>query len=99
MDAIQINIQGSLIVAQAFLQYAAKGAVAIEINSNAAHINYGPVFGAYSIGKMAVFRLWDWVGFNHPDITVFHLQPGVVDTAMNKEAGGVEAMGYEDHGP
>jgi hypothetical protein len=47
---------------------------------------------------MAVFRLWDSVGFNHPDLSVFHLQPGVVNTDMNKEAGGVEAMGYEDHG-
>jgi NAD(P)-dependent dehydrogenase (short-subunit alcohol dehydrogenase family) len=85
-------------VAQAFLRHAAKDAVAIEVNSNAAHINYGPVFGAYSIAKMAVFRLWDSISFNHPGLSVFHVQPGVVDTDMNKESGGVKAMGYEDHG-
>jgi hypothetical protein len=26
------------------------------------------------------------------------VQPGVVDTDMNKEAGGVKAVGFEDHG-
>lgn len=29
---------------------------------------------------------------------MFHVQPGVVDTDMNKEAGGVEAIGFSDDG-
>jgi NAD(P)-dependent dehydrogenase (short-subunit alcohol dehydrogenase family) len=51
-----------------------------------------------SVAKFAVFRLWDSLAFANPDLSVFHIQPGIVDTAMNKEAGGVKATGIEDHG-
>lgn len=91
-------IAGSLYVAQTFLKHAAYNAIVVEINSSAAHVNFGPGFTSYSVGKLAVFRLWDSLAFANPKISVFHLQPGVVDTAMNKEAGGVEAMGFSDHG-
>jgi NAD(P)-dependent dehydrogenase (short-subunit alcohol dehydrogenase family) len=98
LDAIQTNIMGSLFVAQAFLRYASTDAVAIDVNSSAAHINFNPGFVAYSTAKLAVFRLWDSVAFANPALSVFHVQPGVVDTDMNKEAGGVKATGLEDHG-
>jgi NAD(P)-dependent dehydrogenase (short-subunit alcohol dehydrogenase family) len=98
LDANDINTAGSLHVAQSFLKYAAPNATVVEINSSAAHVNFGPGFASYSASKLAVFRLWDSVGFANSDISIFHLQPGVVDTDMNKEAGGVEAMGFSDHG-
>jgi len=47
---------------------------------------------------LATFRLWDSVAFAHPELSVFHTQPGVVDTDINKELGGVAALGQEDHG-
>ena len=96
LEAIQQNLRGSLLVAQAFLRYAATDAVVIEVNSFAAHVNAGPGFASYSIAKLAVFRLWDSLVFANPEMSFFHLQPGVVDTAMNKEAGGIAAMGFED---
>lgn len=98
LDAIQQNLAGSLYLAQAFVRYATDNAVAIETNSNAAYVNYADVFAAYSIAKLAVFRLWDALAFARPKMRVYHVQPGVVNTDMNKEAGGVEAMGFEDHG-
>ncbi|GMG30698.1 unnamed protein product [Aspergillus oryzae] len=98
LDAIQQNLKGSLNVAQAFLHYASKDAVVIETSSSAAHVNFAPGFAAYSIAKLAVFRLWDSVAFANPELSVFHVQPGVVDTAMNREAGGVAAMGFADDG-
>ena len=88
LDAIQQNLKGSLFVAQAFLRYASTDAIAIDVSSSAAHLNFAPGFASYSIAKLAVFRLWDSLAFANPDICVFHVQPGVVDTAMNKEAGG-----------
>lgn len=98
LGAIQKSIQGSLFVAQAFLRHAAANAVAINVCSSAAHLNFAPGFAAYSIAKLATFRLWDSVAFAHPELSVFHTQPGVVDTDMNKEIGGVAALGQEDHG-
>lgn len=98
LGSIQHNLKGSLNVAQAFLRHASKDAVAIDVNSSAAHLNFADAFGAYSIAKLAVFRLWDSLAFGNPELSVFHVQPGVVKTEMNREAGGTEAMGFEDHG-
>lgn len=98
MNGVTTNLGGSLIVAQAFLRYAAPDAVIIDVNSVAAHANFADAFASYSIAKLAVYRLWDTIAFANPDMSVFHVQPGVVDTAMNREAGGVAALGYEDHG-
>ena len=55
-------------------------------------------FGAYSVAKLAVFRLWDFLGAWHPNLSIFHTQPGVVDTDMSKESGGVDAVGFQDDG-
>jgi NAD(P)-dependent dehydrogenase (short-subunit alcohol dehydrogenase family) len=98
IDTVDQNLKGALFVAQAFLRYATKDAVAVNISSSAAHLNFGPGFAAYSTAKMAAVRLWDSLGFANPELSVFHLQPGVVDTEMNREAGGVKAVGFEDHG-
>ncbi|KAI9745013.1 MAG: hypothetical protein M1818_001291 [Claussenomyces sp. TS43310] len=96
LEAIHQNLKGSLFVAQAFLRYASTNAVAIDVSSSAAHLNFGPGFASYSIAKLAIFRLWDSLAFANPEISVYHIQPGVVDTAMNKEAGGIAAFGFED---
>ncbi|KAL4881030.1 hypothetical protein BJY04DRAFT_218549 [Aspergillus karnatakaensis] len=97
LHTVDDNIGAALYVAQAFLRYAAPNAVVIDVSSNAAHLNFGPYFAAYSIYKWAVIRLWDALGFSNPEMSVFHIQPGVVDTDMNRAAGGVKAMNYEDH--
>ncbi|KAL8838116.1 MAG: hypothetical protein Q9170_002257 [Blastenia crenularia] len=96
LDAIQQNLKGSLNVAQAFLRYAAPDAVVIETNSSAAHINFAPGFSAYSVAKLAVFRFWDALAFENPELSVFHVQPGIVATDMNREAGGTDAIGFSD---
>lgn len=98
LNGINTNLSGALYVAQAFSRFAAPDAVIIDVNSNAAHVNYGPRFASYSIAKLAVFRLWEMVGVANPRWSVFHIQPGVVDTDMNRAVGGVKAVGYEDHG-
>jgi len=98
LEAIQQNLKGSLFIAQAFLHYASTDAVVIEVSSSAAHVNFTPGLASYSIAKLAVFRLWDSLAFANPEMSVFHVHPGVVDTAMNKEAGVVAAIGFEDDG-
>jgi len=98
LKVIQSNLSGSLHVAQAFLRHASTNAVAIEISSGVARENMGPKYVSYSIAKMAIIRLWDALAYTHPELSIFHLHPGVVDTTMNREAGGVKAAGFEDHG-
>ncbi|ORY15384.1 hypothetical protein BCR34DRAFT_558738 [Clohesyomyces aquaticus] len=98
LDAIQQNLRGAMFVAQAFLRHASDRAVAINVSSSVAHLDFGPGFASYGVAKMAIVRLWNSVAFANPDLSVFHIQPGVVDTAMNREAGGVKAMGFADDG-
>ncbi|KAL4926817.1 SDR family oxidoreductase [Aspergillus undulatus] len=99
ITGVNVNLLGALHVAQAFTPLAADNAVVIDINSNAAHLNYAAVFASYSIAKWSTFRLWDMLGFVNQDKgwRVYHTQPGVVDTDMNRLVGGVKALGYEDH--
>lgn len=98
LDSIQENLSGSMHVAQAFLQHAAADAVVVNVSSSAAHVNYTSGFSSYAVAKFAVYRLWDCAGFENPKMRIYHIQPGVVDTDMNKAVGGVKAIGYEDHG-
>lgn len=98
INGVEINLRGALHVAKAFLNYASAKAVAVNVSSSAAHLDFGPGFVSYSTAKMAVVRLWNSLSFSNPALSVFHVQPGVVDTDMNREAGGVKAIGFEDHG-
>ncbi|KAL3442078.1 hypothetical protein BJX65DRAFT_321699 [Aspergillus insuetus] len=103
LESIQNNLKGAMYTGQAFLRYKSdEETVVVEINSSAAHLNFAPGFAGYTISKWAVFRFWDSLGFESKfgakgKVRVYHIQPGVVDTDMNREAGGVKAMGFEDH--
>lgn len=97
LQGIEQNLAGSLHVARAFARYASPKATAVNVSSSAAHVNVG-TFTSYSIAKLAVYRLWDMLAFQFPELRIFHIQPGIVDTAMNREAGGIAAAGHEDNG-
>lgn len=92
LEAIQGNISGALWVAQAFLRHATPDAVAIIINSWAAHWSVKDVFSSYCVAKLAVYRLWDTITYSNPNLSVFHTQPGVVLTEMNLRAGGAASF-------
>ena len=98
MYGVDTNIRGALNVAQAFLDRAADDAVIIETSTSAVHVNFGAGFASYTVAKLGMFRLWDSVCFANPKFRVYHVQPGVVDTAMNREAGGIDAVGSADDG-
>jgi NAD(P)-dependent dehydrogenase (short-subunit alcohol dehydrogenase family) len=98
LSAINLNLSGALWLAKAFDQYAAAEAVVVDVNSMAAHVDVADKFACYSVAKIGIARLWDSFAFGHPHIRVYHIQPGIVDTDMNRAAGGVEAAGMEDHG-
>lgn len=98
LEGVNTNLKGSLHVAQAFLRYASPEAVAIETSSAAAHLNIAPQFASYSVAKIAIVRMWDSLAYAHPHLSVFHTQPGIVDTEMNRSVGGVDAAGFADDG-
>ncbi|OAA71662.1 NAD(P)-binding domain protein [Akanthomyces lecanii RCEF 1005] len=97
IQAVNTNLLGALYTAQAFAKYAAKGAVAVNVSSSAAHVNFGTGFASYNTAKIGAVRIWDSLAAANPELTVFHIQPGIIDTDMNKQAGGTKAVGFEDH--
>lgn len=92
LEGIQSNLAGSFWVAQAFLRHAATDAVVVAINSWGAYWSLNDAFGSYCIAKLATYRLWDTVALTHPNLSIFHTQPGVILTEMNLTIGGAESF-------
>lgn len=90
LEALHANVAGALWVAQAFVRHAAPDAVAIAINSWLSYLSLNDSLASYGVAKMAVFRLWDTVAYKHPNLSIFHTQPGMVLTEMNQNAGGAD---------
>lgn len=81
------NLQGSYNVTKAFLNHAPKNGIIIDINSAAAHISVAPKFASYNVSKIATARFYTSLAFENPELSVFSIQPGAVETAMSREAG------------
>lgn len=96
LESIFVNLQGNFNLTKAFLEHAAKDAVIIETNSSAAHLDIAPGFAAYSVAKMATARFYRCVQFENPEISVFSIQPGAVDSDMNRQAGYKPEMAGEN---
>lgn len=93
LGTVQTNVAGALWVAKAFVRHAApEGAVAVAVNSWAAHLSVNDAFSAYCVAKIAVFRLWDTVALTNPHLSVFHTQPGVILTELNLKVGGAKSF-------
>jgi len=91
----EINVKGTLIVAQAFLKYCSDNATFIGLNTSLAHIGVYPGFSGYSASKTAAARTLDFMQGENPNVRVISVQPGVVATDMNKKSG-ITTMPYDD---
>jgi NAD(P)-dependent dehydrogenase (short-subunit alcohol dehydrogenase family) len=88
-STFKINVKGSIIVAQEFLRSKAgsQKTTFISINSGAAHISYIPDFSAYAASKIATLRVMEYLSNEERGMRVFSVQPGTVDTDMQRKAG------------
>jgi len=82
----EINVKGALTATQAFLRVAASDATVIDISSAIAHINPIPGFSSYSASKLAGTKLFDYLQAEYPHLHVVHVQPGIVETTLNKKS-------------
>ncbi|KAI9716475.1 MAG: hypothetical protein M1812_005370 [Candelaria pacifica] len=86
----EINVKGTMIMSKAFLKHITankvKEPIYINVTSAAALFTF-PSGGAYAAGKAAATRIMDHVQLNHPELRVFNLQPGIVETEMSKKSG------------
>jgi NAD(P)-dependent dehydrogenase (short-subunit alcohol dehydrogenase family) len=88
-STFEINVKGSIIVAQEFLRANAgsQNATFINISSGAGHIPYIPDYSAYAASKMATLRVMEYLSHEVPEMRVFQVQPGTVDTDMQRKSG------------
>lgn len=88
-STFEINVKGTLIVAQEFLraQAGSPNTTFISINSGAAHIPYIPDYSAYTASKIATLRVMEYLSHEVPEMRIFQVQPGTVDTDMQRKAG------------
>ncbi|MCJ1403612.1 hypothetical protein MMC11_006835 [Xylographa trunciseda] len=83
----EVNVKGLLITCQAFLRSASENPTFIMITSGAGLIRYfGPASG-YATSKVAGMRLMDYLAGDNPNVRVYALHPGVVESDMNVKSG------------
>lgn len=83
----EINIKGPIVTTQAFLKFAKPGDTLINVSSAAAVLPYVPNYSGYGAAKLAACKIMEYLQRENPEIRVFNLQPGSVDTNMRKQAG------------
>lgn len=96
LSGIITNMQGSFNVATTFLKHATAEPVIIEVNSAAAHLSIGPEFAAYNSAKMATARFFTSLALEHPELAVYSIQPGAIETDISKNAGYKEKREREE---
>ena len=83
----EVNVKGSLLVKQAFLNCtAAASATLITTTSGAAHIPYIPGYSGYSASKLAVVKVMGYVQDENPSLDVYNLQPGRIESDMSRKS-------------
>ncbi|KAM0406584.1 hypothetical protein ACHAPZ_003351 [Fusarium culmorum] len=83
----EVNVKGGLIVVKEFLKQSRAGDTIINMSSGAGHLPYLPGYSAYSGSKLAFAKIMEYVQHEHPDLRVFSIQPGAVETAMQAKSG------------
>jgi NAD(P)-dependent dehydrogenase (short-subunit alcohol dehydrogenase family) len=83
----EINIKGPIVTSQAFLKVAKPGATLINVSSGAAMLPYIPSYSGYSASKLASCKIMEYLQQENPELRVFNLQPGIIETNMAKKSG------------
>jgi len=93
----EVNVKGPVVTTRAFLKVAQPGATVINVSSSVAVMPFAPTVSAYSGSKIAFSKIMECVHHENPDLRVFNLQPGLINTDMAKKAGLISPE-YDDPG-
>ncbi|KAK1249008.1 hypothetical protein MKX08_007228 [Trichoderma sp. CBMAI-0020] len=86
-ESIEGNIVGSFNAIQAMVPLLAPKAKILNISSGIAHINPLAGYWPYASFKLAIVKMFDFLQSEHPELSVFNVQPGVVTTDLNEVSG------------
>ncbi|KAI5456964.1 hypothetical protein BGZ63DRAFT_395179 [Mariannaea sp. PMI_226] len=85
-SGFETNVKGQFNLAHAFLSLASKDATLINITSCVAHFPFVPGSSSYHASKLAALKIFDYLQFENPDLTVMQFHPGVVETSMSQKS-------------
>jgi len=83
-DSIESNLIGSYYVIQAATPLLASNAKVLNVSSGIGHMNPIPGLWVYASLKIALIKMFDFLQAENPDLNVFNIQPGVVETELNQ---------------
>jgi len=86
-DSIESNLIGSYYVVQTAAPLLASNAKVLNVSSGIGHINPTPGFWIYASLKIALIKMFDFLQAENPDLSVFNIHPGVVETDLNHVSG------------
>lgn len=86
--AMDTNVKGAFLASRAFLRHAAEHAYLFNITTGISHMPALP-FGisAYAASKVAAVKLFEYIAIENPGIHVVNVQPGIVETDVNRKSG------------
>jgi NAD(P)-dependent dehydrogenase (short-subunit alcohol dehydrogenase family) len=86
--AFNTNILGALHTVRGFVPYAAKGAHILNISSCIGHMPPIEVgVSAYAASKAAEAKLFDFIGFENPELHIVNVHPSLVERDMSRKSG------------
>jgi NAD(P)-dependent dehydrogenase (short-subunit alcohol dehydrogenase family) len=87
----EINVKGNFVLMQAFLPTKATDASIVATSTGVAHMpamfEYSKHGSGYSVSKMGMTKFYEHIAAENPDVQVVIIQPGVIDTPMNRKSG------------
>ncbi|KAM0254685.1 hypothetical protein ACHAQJ_006535 [Trichoderma viride] len=96
-QGFETNVLGAFLSFKAFHKHAAlKGAHILNVDSGIAHMPALPSgISAYASSKAAATKLFDYIAVEYPEYHVVNIQPGVVESDLNRKSG-VPGMDHAD---
>jgi NAD(P)-dependent dehydrogenase (short-subunit alcohol dehydrogenase family) len=90
-----VNVLGLLLSFRAFYRHASPDAILLHMSTAMLHVPAMPTgSGAYASSKAAGLKLVDQISLENPNIRVFNMHPGVIETDMGQKS----RMPGQDHG-
>jgi NAD(P)-dependent dehydrogenase (short-subunit alcohol dehydrogenase family) len=83
---LELNFMGTFNGLQAVLPLLHRRAKVIDISSGIGHIRPVPKVWLYAAIKSAATKMFTYLQAEHPELSVYSVQPGVVDTDLNDKS-------------
>jgi NAD(P)-dependent dehydrogenase (short-subunit alcohol dehydrogenase family) len=83
---MSVNLQGNLVLVQAFLKNMAEKPTILNVTTAGAHIPAIPSLSGYAVSKLAALKFFEYVGAEYPQVRVMNVHPGAMNTAMGAKA-------------